>query len=96
VICGRIACVTELAHQLDCAMGNQTDSFMDNLEESVFDMEDIDVEVSNLFLSTNSTLKAMMDSQLDHNTIAYPIYYDNVYIVLLLRLKWIVLNGFDF
>jgi len=43
VICNRIACVTELAHQVDCAMGNHT--FMDTLEESVFDMEEIDVEV---------------------------------------------------
>jgi len=45
VICNRISCVTELAHKLDCALGNNTDSFMDALEESVFDMEEIDVEV---------------------------------------------------
>ena len=46
VISSRIACVTELAHKLDCAIGNHIDSYMDALEDSVFDMEEIDAEVS--------------------------------------------------
>lgn len=47
VISERISCVTELAHRLDVAMGNHTDSYVDAyiMDDSVFDMEEIDVEV---------------------------------------------------
>ncbi|KAK4037026.1 hypothetical protein OUZ56_029070 [Daphnia magna] len=47
VISERISCVTDLAHRLDVALGNRTDSYVDTyiMDDSVFDMEEIDVEV---------------------------------------------------
>ena len=45
VISERISRVTDLAHKFDCSLGNHVDSYMDTLEESVADMEEIDVEV---------------------------------------------------
>lgn len=47
MISERISCVTELAHRLDVAMGNHSDSYVDAyiMDDSVFDMEEIDVEV---------------------------------------------------
>ncbi len=47
VISERISCVTDLAHRLDVALGNHSDSYVDAyiMDDSVFDMEEIDVEV---------------------------------------------------
>jgi hypothetical protein len=47
VISERIGNVTDLAHRLDVALGNNADSYVDAyiMDDSVFDMEEIDVEV---------------------------------------------------
>ena len=82
MICNRIACVTELAHQVDCAMGNHT--FMDTLEESVFDMEEIDVEVSAPFPVIIQIFTPMNYNLKDY---FYTNYYNQ-------SCKVIILNGF--
>ena len=47
VISERISNVTDLAHRLDVALGNNADSYVDAyiMDDSVFDMEEIDVEI---------------------------------------------------
>jgi hypothetical protein len=48
MISERVTCVTELAHRLDVALGNPiTDSYDDTyiMDDSVFDLEEIDVQV---------------------------------------------------
>ena len=47
MISERISCVTDFAHRLDVALGNSSDSYVDAyiMDDSVFDMEEIDVQV---------------------------------------------------